>query len=45
MEEEPKVLSIARKKQNFKKRDRHDVKKRIKELRVQSLKLKKKNLD
>ena len=40
-----KVLSIARQKQNFKKKNRRDVKNRIKELRLQSLKLKKKNLD
>ena len=38
-------LSIAKRKQIFKKKDRRDVKKRIKELRMQSLKLKKRNLD
>jgi len=43
--ETTQVLSIARQKQNFKKKDRHGVKKQIKELRLQSLKLKKKNLD
>jgi hypothetical protein len=45
MADETSVVSIARQKQNFKKKDRHGVKKRIKELRLQSLKLKKKNLD
>ena len=45
MADETSVVSIARQKQNFKKKDRHGIKKRIKELRLQSLKLKKKNLD
>lgn len=38
-------LPLAKRKQIFKKKDRRDVKKRIKELRLASLKLKKKNLD
>ena len=38
-------LTVAKRKQIFKKKDRRSVKQRIKELRVQSLKLKKKNLD
>jgi hypothetical protein len=39
------ALTVAKRKQLFKKKDRRDVKKRIKELRAQSLKLKKRNLD
>jgi hypothetical protein len=39
-----KSLPIAKRKQIFKKKERRDVKLKIKELRLQSLKLKKKNL-
>lgn len=39
-----KTLPIAKRKQIFKKKERRDVKLKIKELRLQSLKLKKKNL-
>lgn len=38
-------LSIAKRKQIFKKKSRRDVKLRIKELRMKSLKLKKKDID
>ena len=37
-------LPMQKRKQIFKKKDRRDVKKRIKELRLKSLKLKKKDL-
>ena len=39
------VLPIAKRKQIFKKKDRREVKKQIRELRLDSLKLKKKVLD
>ena len=39
------VLTIAKRKQIFKKKDRREVKSKIRELRLKSLKLKKKNLD
>jgi len=39
------ALSVAKRKQIFKKTNRRDVKKRIAELRLESLKLKKRNLD
>jgi len=39
------ALSVAKRKQIFKKTNRRDVKKRIAELRLDSLKLKKRNLD
>ena len=38
-------LPLAKRKQIFKKKNRRDVKKRIAELRLKSLKLKKKNID
>lgn len=38
-------LSVAKRKQIFKKKNRRDVKLRIKELRLKSLKLKKKDID
>jgi hypothetical protein len=40
-----KSLPLAKRKQIFKKKNRRDVKKRIQELRLKSLKLKKKNID
>jgi hypothetical protein len=39
------ALSVAKRKQIFKKTNRRDVKKRIAELRLDSIKLKKRNLD
>ena len=40
-----KSLPLVKRKQIFKKKNRRDVKKRIAELRLKSLKLKKKNID
>lgn len=39
------ALPIAKRKQIFKKKERRDIQIKIRELRLQSLKLKKKNLD
>jgi len=39
------ALSVAKRKQIFKKKTRRDVKKHIAELRVQSLKFNKRNMD
>ena len=46
MDEAPNsTLSLAKRKQIFKKKNRRDVKLKIKELRLKSLKLRKKDID